>query len=311
VQTVETGFGDNLSEWNAAYAGVEDGKLYLMFTGNLEDNFNKLELFLDTGDGGSGTLMTAGNDGSAVMDGLIFDAGFAPGYHLILRRGDGKFDLDFANLATGGFASYEKLFGDATEGRGFTGTPTNSTFAVNPGSIGAGFDNSNTGGVGGTAGNAANQEAALAVTTGLELCIDLADLGLPSDSMRAMLFQNNQQHDFASNQFLGGLPGGTGNLAAVSGVDLNSFEGDQFFTIPLPAQVISFVSIEPDVPGDETVITWTSVPGSVYLIESSPDLVTWTELEDSFPASAGATTAFSAETVFSVLRRAYFRVSRL
>ena len=97
VRTIETGFGDNQSEWNAAYAYVRDGFLHLLLTGNLEANFNKLEIFVDSLAGGQTTFAgVAGNDGSEAMNGMIFDAGFEPDYHLIARRGSGKFDLNIA-----------------------------------------------------------------------------------------------------------------------------------------------------------------------------------------------------------------------
>ena len=102
VQTVETGFGDNQSELDAAYARIDTGKLYLMFTGNIESNFNKLELFIDSKAGGQNVFDSSGNDNAQRMDGLVFDAGFMADYHIIIRRGNDlgndKFDLDFANL---------------------------------------------------------------------------------------------------------------------------------------------------------------------------------------------------------------------
>src|SRR5688572_6747060 len=102
VQTVETGFGDNFSEWNAAYGRIEGGRLYLMFTGNLEANFNKLEIFIDSKAGGQSVFDSSGNDNAQRMDGLVFDVGFTADYHVIARRGDDggnlKFDLDFADL---------------------------------------------------------------------------------------------------------------------------------------------------------------------------------------------------------------------
>lgn len=103
VQTVETQFGDanpdNGSEWNAGYGKIESGRLFLMLTGNLEANFNKLEIFIDSKAGGQNVFTSAGNDGAAAMNGLVFDAGFTADYHLILRRGNGNtFDADFANL---------------------------------------------------------------------------------------------------------------------------------------------------------------------------------------------------------------------
>src|SRR5687767_9232472 len=82
VQAVETQFGDNQSEWNAAYARIESGRLFLSFTGNLEANFNKLEIFIDAKPGGQSVFDSAGNDFAERMDGLIFDAGFSADYHL-------------------------------------------------------------------------------------------------------------------------------------------------------------------------------------------------------------------------------------
>ena len=40
IQTTQTQFGDNLSEMDAGYAVLDSGKLYLMLTGNIENNFS-------------------------------------------------------------------------------------------------------------------------------------------------------------------------------------------------------------------------------------------------------------------------------
>ena len=106
--------------------------------------------------------------------------------------------------------------------------------------IGVGYDNSNVAGIlGGTA--AANQAAALAVTTGLEFSIDLADLGVTGD-IRIMVGQNNQGHNYWANQFLGGLPAPQGNLGGdenggftgEGAIDMTHFAGNQFFTVQVP-----------------------------------------------------------------------------
>ena len=70
VQTIETGFGDNASEWNAAYGDLTASTLDLMFTGNLEANFNKLEIFIDTVPGGSNVYNYTGafDDGAGIMN---------------------------------------------------------------------------------------------------------------------------------------------------------------------------------------------------------------------------------------------------
>jgi hypothetical protein len=162
VQTIETGFGDNQSEWNAAYAHVQNGKLYLFFSGNLESNFNKLEIFIDTGNGvTSNVFASAGNDGSNSMNGMSFDPGFTPDYYFILRRGSGKFDADFADLASQEFSSYIDVFGGTDAGSGLlnAGTSTQSTFATPPEEMLFAYDGSNTTGIGGAAGSPADQTA--------------------------------------------------------------------------------------------------------------------------------------------------------
>lgn len=233
VQTIETGFGDNQSEWDAAYSIVGPTTLALMFTGNLQANFNKLEIFIDTNSSGTTNVYSnpQNNDGSAVMNGMTFDSGFTPDYHIIARHGfngsNDTFDIDFANLASQTFTSDSNVFGGFSTGIG-VGASTG---------ISIGFDNSNMAGIGGNGGMAADQSAALAVQTGLELGINLAALGNPTGPIRIMLLQNNQDHNFLSNQTLGGLPVGTGNLGSpANAIDFNNFAGDQFFfAIPEPA----------------------------------------------------------------------------
>ena len=234
VQAVETQFGDNQSEWNAAYARIESGRLFLMFTGNLESNFNKLEIFIDSKAGGQSIFDSAGNDNANRMDGLVFDAGFTADYHLIARRGTGNFDLDFADLTAQTFSSYLNVFGGT--GAGTTGTGLNGS------AIGVAYDDSNTAGVLGGTGPA-DQDAARAVTTGFELSLALPDIGYISGPLNIMLGQNGDGHHYWSNQFLGSLQPPQGNLGGdemgtftgEGAINLQNFTGDQFFTIPEPS----------------------------------------------------------------------------
>lgn len=232
VQTVQTQFGDNASEWNAGYAKIDAGRLYLMLTGNLESNFNKLEIFIDSKAGGQSVFDSAGNDNANRMDGLKFDVGFTADYHLIARRGSGKFDLDFADLGAQSATFHENVFAGADAGAGNTGT------GVNASSIGVGYDGSNVAGVtGGT--DAADQVAAAAVTTGLELSIALSDLGYDGQPINIMVGQNGSGHDYFSNQFLGGLAAPQGNLGGdgnggftgTAAIDFTALAGNQFFTV--------------------------------------------------------------------------------
>ena len=83
--------------------------------------------------------------------------------------------------------------------------------------------------------------------TGIELGIPLAAIGNPSGPIKISAMVNGSNHDFLSNQFLGGLappqgnPGGEGGgnfIGDVSGVDLREFAGNQYFsTVPEPGSL--------------------------------------------------------------------------
>ena len=248
VQTTQTNFGDNLSELNAAYAQIDGGTLYLMITGQVENNFNKLNIFIDSQAGGQNLLQADAfnggnnpeNDGWANKHaGMRFDTGFQPDYMLILRNGNfggDKFDIDYAVVGggAGNFQNASDIFG---------GTLTGFNAGALPNGIGVGYDNSNVAGIAGGTG-AANAANALAVGTGIELAIPLAAIGSPAGSIKVSAMINGSNHDYLSNQFLGGLQppqdnlGGdgagtfTGNLA---GINLNNFAGNQYFVVPEPA----------------------------------------------------------------------------
>ena len=251
VQTVQTGFGDNNSELNAAYAAIQGGTLYLMLTGNLENNFNRLNIFIDSKAGGQNVLQNDGNFGGNNPEndnwagkhaGMTFDTGFEADYLLTLRNGNfggNRFDIDYAVIG-GGLGNY------LTAGNIFGGSTTGSNSSALANGIGVAFDNSNAAGILGGTG-AANQVAALAVTTGIELAIPLATIGNPADILKISVMLNGSNHDYLSNQFLGGLPAGTGNLGGdgaggftgtLSGINLNQFTGGQYFRIvPEPASM--------------------------------------------------------------------------
>jgi hypothetical protein len=262
VQTVETQFGDanpnGGSELDAGWAQIEAGTLYLMLTGNLENNFNKLNIFIDSIAGGQNQLQNADgsggnnptNDGWAgKYAGFTFDSGFAADYMLILRNGFGggdRFDIDYAVIG-GGAAAFESA--GPVFGASLTGSNSN---ALPLAGIGVAHDRSNTGGVaGGT--NAANQAAAAAVTTGIELAIPLSALGNPDPrDIKISAMINGGNHDFLSNQFLGGLTPPQGNLGgdgagnfngSVGQINLNASYagGEQFFTVvPEPTSLALF-----------------------------------------------------------------------
>lgn len=245
VQTVDTQFGDNFSELNAAYARVFGGRLYMAFTGNLENNFNKLNVFFDTGNGGQNTIIPAGNNTDnwrAKHVGMTFDSGFNPDRLLIFRRGAGQFDVDWSNVASFNPADGGQVGSAGSDSP--VGVMLSNTINGQLVDMQVAYDGSNTAGIGGGTGPA-DQAAALAVTTGIEFSINLDALGLiAGQQFKVSVMVNGSNHDFLSNQFLGGLPAGTGNLGGdgaggfignLSGINLNNFAGNQYFVVPAPA----------------------------------------------------------------------------
>ena len=246
VQTVQTQFGDNFSELDAAYAQIADGHLYLTLTGNLEGNFNKLNIFIDSVAGGQNTIDAGNNppnDGwAAKHGGMVFDADFAADYLITLRHGNAgsdKFDFDFAVVGGGAtdFDSFLDIFGGTSQGMAQTGAGANLGF-----DFGIAFDNSNVAGVVG-GDQEADMAAAAAVETGIELAIPLSAIGSPMGIIKVSAMVNGSNHDFLSNQLLGGLIAPQGNLGgdgagnftgSLSGIDLTKFPENQYFTVPEP-----------------------------------------------------------------------------
>jgi hypothetical protein len=252
VQTVETQFGDNLSELNAAYSKIEGGVLYLALTGQVENNFNKLNIFIDTGAGGQNAIgpdtanggLNPTNDGWAQKyRGFTFDSGFDANYLIIARNGNfggDRFDFDFNSVGNAGTVqSTFDIFG---------GSLTGANASVGAAGIGVAYDNSNVAGVlGGTA--AADSTAAKAVQTGLELAIPLSALGNPNPAnILISAHVNASNHDYLSNQSLGGFPAPQGNLGSdgtgagngnVAGINLNQYPGNQYFpVVPEPTAAV-------------------------------------------------------------------------
>lgn len=245
VQSVGTQFGNanagnsvsaNGSELNNAYGVVEGGVLYLFLGGNLESNFNKLELFFDSVAGGQNKLRgdnpdvdfnglnRMGDDGSG--NGLRFDAGFEADAYLMLTNGNTGSGIQY-------FANYAQILSAGGGTGAFVGgSDVGQTSITGGNGINIVTNNSNVGGVG-SFGNPNDSDPAL-VGTGMELAIPLSLLGDPTGDIRITAFINGGGHDFASNQFLGGLPGGTANLGEPRSVDLSQQAGDQFFVVAVP-----------------------------------------------------------------------------
>ena len=165
VQNTQTSYGDNTDSDQALSNGSElavgdvliaNGNLYIFLGGNLESNFNKLEIFIDVREGGQnrlrgdnpdvdwGGLNRLGDDGSG--NGLTFDEGFEADMWIGLTCGvDGEFvfHANYAEIRTdgGGLGNY---LGSGTAGA--------DGVLVSAKGMQIALDNSNVDGVGGGEG---------------------------------------------------------------------------------------------------------------------------------------------------------------
>lgn len=239
VQNNTTGFGDsnlgvvdlaNGSELDNFYAMIDAGVLYMFFGGNLESNFNKFELFIDANAGGQNQIRGDNPDvdfnglnrlgSTGAGDGLLFDACFSADTYVTCTCGGTPTAL-YANvaqmLATGGGSG-------AYLGQGAPGTVAidNAKYGVK-----VALNNINIAGVGGDGGSADGT----GVTTGVEIAIPLTLLGYDAstqENIKVCAAVNGGGHDWLSNQFIGGLGGGVGNLAEPRLANLEALAGLQY-----------------------------------------------------------------------------------
>jgi hypothetical protein len=262
VQTVQTEFGDNENELNAAWAQIQGDVLYLTLTGNLESIGNRLNIFIDSVAGGENVLTNhtglggnnpANDNWAGKHVGFTFDTGFAADYLLILRNGftaGPEFNVDFNSVGSTDVVESNLDI--------FSGSLTGSNASVGPAGLGVAFNNSNVAGISGGF-EAANQAAAIAVQTGVELAIPLSAIGNPGlgDCIKISAMINGANHDFLSNQFLGpidnvapyqqirlGGDGAGGFNGTVGQLDLNNntyASGNQYFTVCIVPEPSAFV----------------------------------------------------------------------
>ena len=244
TQTQVTGFGQNTtgavdaangSQLDAAYGLMTSTTLYLMFTGNLQTNYNHLDIWFDTGATGQNTLSNfASNAAMAPWSGATLSNGFNASYGLTVNGGQSTSSSPYTFYANMDSYSSTNGWTDAylgSNGYGATGDGALSG-GTNPGNILAAINNSNVG----ASINAAD-------TTGMEFAIPLAALGMTSAHTISIIAAINGSGDnYLSNQFLSGL-NTPNNLGAPGSVNLTA-DGNPMFSVspqavPSPAGVIA------------------------------------------------------------------------
>ncbi len=208
--------------------------------------------------------MGAGTQGN----GILWDSGFAPDYWLaftnggtnpnvqvfanaaVLRTDGPLYNLDNFKIDYGAYDGGNKSTNDPipfdgprldiqnnTLGNIFTEySPREAQLEVYnspsspapaPGLVKLSIDNSNIAGVTGS-----SAAGAALVTTGLEIQVSLWELGWDGISpIKLAGFVNNGGHSFLSNQVIGGLPDGSGNLGEPRVIDFNAIAGNQYITL--------------------------------------------------------------------------------
>lgn len=240
-QTTGTSFGNstdpgplnsNGSEIDALYVRAVGSGLYLGVAGNLETNFNKLNVVLDFRTGGQNTLNGLPNLGN--LNGLTLDSGFEADVVLSYTNGNPP----QGGTGSGGFEHY--LDGaNVGGGGGFLGGGTiGGNNPLNAGLDGAAIsvmsNHSNVGGVN-SLGNPFDSNPAL-VDTGVEWFIDLGALGWDGVSpVKIAGWVNGSSNDFLSNQIIGENAANQNHYGSPGGVNFQNVAGLQYVTyVPAP-----------------------------------------------------------------------------
>jgi MYXO-CTERM domain-containing protein len=275
TQLNPTGFGDLKTQLDAMYVKTQaNGGVQMLFTGNLEGNYNAMLVWLDNGRPGATSLgnqpdrsigsiagertYSWGTRDGAVL-GSIFADGFDPA-RVIFMRGNNNVDrgpqntyytnyIDTSRPSSEFLASDRFLGGNPwitrnNEDTGYTGTASTATHNYNyqhfgidyTGDITYSFDSSN-----------ALTWAAGSPTlnnTGFEIRLDPGPFGLkPGETAKVMAILSNGTGThgdiFHSNQTFPSLPNGTGNIGNLGSnngrtFDQNNWPTVTFIELPTP-----------------------------------------------------------------------------
>ncbi len=154
VQNTNTGYGNSTncsttaalvgSEIDQVFAAVKGDRLNVLITGNLQNNFNKLSVFIDSEAGGANQIAGAnlpslvdpyccgvGNGALQALNGLRFDSSFATDHFLAFSNGNHTFGAG-TNIWT--LTSY---YADLTQGP--TGNKSELGFQRNASGVESGF----------------------------------------------------------------------------------------------------------------------------------------------------------------------------
>jgi len=190
-----------------------------LFVGGRPDN-NAFLLFVDSKPGGQNVLNNTQAGGDAIqlnnLNGFKFDAGFEADYMLrVFGNAAGDAYVNVFDLA----ANDNAYWGNANPNP--VALPLDmAVFARDWQAVPAGYDPAS-------------------VTAGFEISLYYGVVGLtgPADSWKVSALLSNGGSDYLSNQQLGSLPAGTGDIGnnTSGNWDQTKYAGDQYVLVPEPA----------------------------------------------------------------------------
>jgi len=248
IQTINTGFGNAAggndsaggSELDAGYGHISGGTLYLFLAGNVENNGNHLNVFVDGGAVGETTLNTSGGSLGS-MNGSVFGPGFQATYAFDMNDYQGTLYNEEYNLVGGSQVS-----------GGYVGSLAESSLGIAAGGFGGSallYLNNHHASTMGAAGTAlSGATSGVNATTGLEMAIPLSAIGYSGGNIMVLADINGGGDSYLANQFLPGLAVGTGNVGGggpYTGPNSGTFNfantPGEYFTIagvPEPASMV-------------------------------------------------------------------------
>ncbi len=227
TQDNATGLGDNVSELNELYVLPDDGGLRIGVSGNSAQDGTGLCLLFDTTAGGQNTLrldsLSPPPYSLVHLDGLQFDAGFAPDQFIFANAFGTTLYIDQIELTDAG--DTPKTY------RGSTGVNSGNGIlsgGSNPLGMQMALNNTNTAGV-----TDVDASAAGTATTGVELFVpyDYIELDPNTVDEFTMVVFIVASSGSVGNQWLPGLGGGQANLGFAP--DLTTVPDEQFITVLL------------------------------------------------------------------------------
>lgn len=215
TQAADSSLGDNIGELDRMYARADGDALRVSISGNIPTDGTALALFIDSNPGlnaGQNRLATAHLPappaGLAPLDGTTFDAGFAPDALYFVNTVGGLVYVDRVSLPSAPALAVKDYRGSTglNSGRGVLAG------GANPNGLEVALDNTNTLGP-------------ATATTGFELRIPFADLGLPAGFKGAVALSAciARPNGVLSNQWMPTLAAGSGepglapNLGSIAG----------------------------------------------------------------------------------------------